>query len=77
MPDWKHELGRRLTGLNLPASREAEILDEVAQHLDDRYAELRRGGADDATPGAWRWTSLPRPTSCASSSGACARRGRA
>jgi putative ABC transport system permease protein len=48
MPDWKHELGRRLTGLHLPASREAEILDEVAQHLDDRYAELRRGGADDA-----------------------------
>ena len=47
MPEWKTELRRRLADLSLSAAREADILDEVAQHLDDRYAELRRGGATD------------------------------
>ncbi len=48
MPDWRPELRRRLAGLDLPPLREAEIATEVAQHLDDRYAELRRGGVPDA-----------------------------
>lgn len=40
MPDWKTGILRRLAPLNLAPAREAEIADELAQHLDDRYQEL-------------------------------------
>ena len=45
MPDWKQEIRQRLARLRLEPAREAEIVEELAQHLDDRYAELRAGGA--------------------------------
>ena len=46
MPDWKPEIRtRKLAGLNLEATRELEIAEEISQHLDDRFAELRAGGA--------------------------------
>ena len=50
MPDWKSEIRMRLRGLRLPASREAEIVEELSQHLDDRYESLVRDGssADEA-----------------------------
>src|SRR5438128_9132948 len=48
MVDWKEEIRHRLAGLKLAPTREAEILDELAQHLEDRYSELLGGGA---TPG--------------------------
>ena len=35
----------RLSPLRLSAAREAEIVDELSQHLDDRYRELIAGGA--------------------------------
>jgi putative ABC transport system permease protein len=44
MPDWKQEIARRLSGLRLPPVREAEIIDELNSHLQDRYAELERSG---------------------------------
>lgn len=44
MPDWKPEIAKRLAGLKLSPAREAEIVEEVAQHLDDRYRELVAGG---------------------------------
>ncbi len=47
MPDWKQEIGQRLAGLKLDPAREAEIVEELAQHLYDRYAELRSGGATE------------------------------
>ncbi len=47
MPDWKEEISKQLAGLNLPPAREAEIVEEVAQHLDDRYRELLAGGATE------------------------------
>jgi putative ABC transport system permease protein len=40
-PDWKRELERRLAGLPLAPEREAEIVEELAQHMADRYQELR------------------------------------
>ena len=40
MPEWKQEILRRLAPLKLSSTREAEIADELAQHLDDRYHEL-------------------------------------
>jgi len=50
MPDWKSEVRMRLRGLRLPATREAEIVEELSQHLDDRYERLVRDGssADEA-----------------------------
>lgn len=44
MPDWNRALRDRLRGLALAAEREAEIVEELSQHLDERYAELRRDG---------------------------------
>jgi chromosome segregation ATPase len=46
MPDWKQESKRRLAELKLAPTREAEIVEELAQHLGDRYHELLAGGAN-------------------------------
>ncbi len=48
---WAREVRTRLAALSLSPTREAEIVDELSQHLDDRYAELIGGGAsaDEAT----------------------------
>jgi hypothetical protein len=35
MPDWKPEIRRRLANLKLVPTREAAIVEELAQHLDD------------------------------------------
>ncbi|HTQ59106.1 MAG TPA: ABC transporter permease [Candidatus Solibacter sp.] len=40
MPDWEAEILRRLAPLKLGPAREAEIAEEIAQHLEDRYQEL-------------------------------------
>jgi putative ABC transport system permease protein len=47
MHDWSREIVKRLGGLNLPLAREAEIVEEVAQHLEDRYRDLVTGGATE------------------------------
>ena len=48
MPDWKELVRRRLAGAKLDGIREAEIVDELAQHLEDRYQALRLSGVADA-----------------------------
>lgn len=48
MPDWTLHLRRRLARLNLSGEREAEILEELLQHLDERYEDLIHGGTGDA-----------------------------
>ena len=48
MPDWNHEIRRHLEGLRLPATREVEIIEELAQHAEDRYQELLRSGIGEA-----------------------------
>src|SRR5262245_2338528 len=45
MPEWKQEIRERLAPLNLAPTREAEIVEELGQHLEDRYAELSSRGA--------------------------------
>jgi predicted permease len=45
MPDWKQPIRERLAGLNLEPAREAEIVEELASHLDERYRELISSGA--------------------------------
>ena len=44
MSDWTSQVRARLGGLRLHPAREAEIVEEVGQHLDERYAELRAQG---------------------------------
>jgi len=55
MPEWRTEIRARLAALGLRPERELEIVEEVAQHLDDRYREMcaRGVGAADAEAGAW------------------------
>jgi putative ABC transport system permease protein len=47
MPDWEPEIRARLAALNLEAVRENEIAEEISQHLEDRFLELRARGASD------------------------------
>ena len=48
MPNWTQEIEARLASLRLAAGREAEIVEELAEHLEQRYAELRGEGLDEA-----------------------------
>ena len=48
MPEWSREILARLAPLGLSAERELEIAEEVAQHLDDRFADLRARGSSNA-----------------------------
>jgi hypothetical protein len=45
---WDDEIRRRLKEARLEPAKEAEIAHELAQHLDDRYEELRAQGRSDA-----------------------------
>src|SRR5688572_14844502 len=42
---WARAVRSRLSSVSLSPAREAEIVDELSQHLDDRYQELIAGGA--------------------------------
>ncbi len=45
MPEWNESIRRQLESLKLAPAREAEIVEELAQHAEDRYRELESGGA--------------------------------
>jgi predicted permease len=47
MPDWSEEIRRQLADLRLAPAREAEIVEELSQHAEDRYRELQSGGAPE------------------------------
>ncbi len=61
MHDWTTPIRRRLQRLQLSAAREREIVDELSQHLQDRYEELRAGGAADEAARAEAWSELEAP----------------
>ncbi len=44
MSEWKEQIRQRLVNLKLEPTREAAIVEELAQHLDDCYAELLASG---------------------------------
>jgi predicted permease len=46
--DWTLDLRSRLATLGLSPAREAEIVEELSQHLDERYQELRNAGTGEA-----------------------------
>jgi hypothetical protein len=51
MPDWTPHIRPRLASLRLSPSRENEIVEELSQHLEDRWRDLVAGGTseDEAT----------------------------
>lgn len=54
MTDWKKEIRERLAVLRLAPTREAEIVEELTQYLEDCYEELLASGATKED--AWRTT---------------------
>ena len=48
MPDWKEEVRKRLSGLKLAPAHEAEIVEELAQHLEEVYERSLKSGATEA-----------------------------
>ena len=50
MPDprsWRHEVRARLADLNVDPARQASIVEEVGQHLEERHRTLTASGATD------------------------------
>jgi putative ABC transport system permease protein len=60
MPDWKDEVKRRLRGLQVSPVNEAEIVEELAQHVDDVYQRALANGASEENA---RWAALSQLTS--------------
>src|SRR5262245_9760877 len=48
MRDWREEIRKRLQKLAIDPARRDDIVEELAQHLEDRDQELRAGGASEA-----------------------------
>jgi len=44
MPDWRKEIGDRLGSLKIPPPDETAIVEEISQHLEDRYQEMMANG---------------------------------
>ena len=48
MPDFRAEVRRLLAKWNLSATREAEIVEELSQHLEEQYEDaLGRGATEE------------------------------
>src|SRR5262245_19850754 len=45
MPDWRPDIASRLDSLRLDPARKAEIIEELTEHLDQRYDDLLAEGA--------------------------------
>src|ERR1043165_3212419 len=53
MPDFKEEIRKRVEALQLSPARDAEIVEELSQHLDDQYEQsLNRGATEEEACGA-------------------------
>jgi putative ABC transport system permease protein len=69
MPDWREDLHSRLSRLRLSPSREAEIVEELSQHLDQRYRELRQTGVGESDARRLALEELREPEALARSMG--------
>lgn len=47
MPDWKAIVRERLHDLHLQGTAEADLIEEIGEHLRDQYQELLSGGATE------------------------------
>src|SRR4051794_10211978 len=48
MCEWSEYVRKRLEGVSLSPVREAEVVEEIAQHLQDHYDEKLAGGVPEA-----------------------------
>src|SRR5216110_866624 len=48
MRDWRADIRARLAAGRLDPASEAEIVEEIAQHLEDQFGELRARGVNEA-----------------------------
>jgi predicted permease len=60
-PRWQQAVDRRLAGLGVPPLRRVEIIDEIAQHVEDRYDELKGEGRSDDEAGRLALADLEGP----------------
>ena len=67
MSEWAPYVRAQLSRLRLEGSREREIVEELSQHLDERFEELRREGHDDARARALAVEELLEPETLAAS----------
>ena len=67
MRNWKELVRERIAHLRLQPTGEADLAEEVAQHLDDLYNDLLKGGASEEAAIAARWPSWTICTRCAGS----------
>jgi putative ABC transport system permease protein len=51
MPDWTREIRAAIAKLEIDPARERSLVEELSQHLSDRYNDLRGNGMDDVE--AW------------------------
>ncbi len=58
MPDWSARVRERLAGLRLDPATEAETIEELAQHVEDRYRDLLARGVGDAEAAGQAWREL-------------------
>ena len=56
MSDWRVEIRNRLASAKLEPTRETEIVEEIVQHLEDRYTDLLARGADPNVTDREGWT---------------------
>ena len=47
MRDWKQIVRDRIAVLRLEGAAELDLAEELAQHLEDHYCELRSAGASE------------------------------
>jgi hypothetical protein len=47
MPDWRAIVRARLTDAGLRPTSEIDVVEELAQHVEDRYAQWRADGLCD------------------------------
>jgi len=80
MQGWRSDIRRRLARARLSRAREAEVVEELSQHLQDRFDELRAVGEDDVTARATAlaeldedgtWPTEPAGRTCATPCGRC------
>src|SRR5262245_11477587 len=48
MPDWRRIVRERIEAARLPPAHEADVTDEIAQHVEDRYREAIARGLSEA-----------------------------
>ena len=56
--DWISRVRERLADLDLDPATQAETLEELTQHVEDRYRDLVAAGATDDVAAAQAWREL-------------------